>query len=86
MNLATEPVFKEDLADFALTKNEVADLSAEGVSEMLDEELIAAIQTVADQVSPGRRFEYMDRRTLEVMTFLARRCCRNEGYGCVALV
>lgn len=83
MSLVMEP--EDNLAGFQLTKDAVADLSADDITEMPDGELVAAIQTVADQVSPGCRVEYLDRRTLETMTFLARRCCRNEGHGCVEL-
>lgn len=68
-------------------KSEIAALSLCDITELPREDLIAIIKSVptafaqtqeADRLS--ERLDFLNRKTLERLAFIARRCCRNQGY------
>ncbi len=65
------------------SKADVAKLRAEQISRLSREELIDAIRTAQmPKVGPEmeERLPYCDNEILRRMVFLARHCCRNQGY------
>jgi hypothetical protein len=68
----------------ALDKSAVAELSAETLNEMTCEELVRVIGAadLSTWLTRDRRPQLPrgDRDALLRMAFLARRCCRNQGY------
>ena len=67
----------------ALDKLMVAELSPLQISRMTCEELARAICASGlpiIQTELSEHLEFYDRVTLERLVFLARRCCRNQGY------
>jgi hypothetical protein len=67
----------------ALDKPAVAELSNEAIEEMTPEELrrlIAASEHPWAGQRLERRLAFCDRDMLVRLAFLARRCCRNQGY------
>ena len=72
-----------DLADTddVHTKASVAELSRDRITRMSSGELARAIRDVsALQFCDESRLDYLDRSTLERLVYLARQCCRNQGY------
>ncbi len=67
----------------ALDKGAIAELSLIQISRMARDELIRVIRQ-SNLPLPRRdilgRLDGYDRETLEQMVFMARRCCRNQGY------
>ena len=67
----------------ALDKPMVAELSPLQISRMTCEELARAIRASGlpiIQTELSEHLEFYDRATLERLVYLARRCCRNQGY------
>ena len=65
------------------SKGSVANLSAERIQNMTHAELVQAILTTSAYQLPNdvsARLTLMNRETLERLAFLARKCCRNQGY------
>ncbi len=62
-------------------KDYVADLSADEISEMANDELVYAIRAISEHFGMDQRIDSLDRENLIKMTLLARRCCRSEGHG-----
>lgn len=64
-------------------KSVVAALTASEIEHLSDAELVAAIRgsglPVLRRETEGR-LEFYGRQTLERLVWLARRCCRNQGY------
>lgn len=65
-------------------KFSVAELSADRIDHMTCDELIQVVRA-ADfpalfRTDLGRRLEFLDRDVLIRLAFLARQCCRNQGY------
>lgn len=68
-------------------KSEIASLSMHEIADLSREELIAVVRSVpvafVRTQDAGRltdRLEFLNRKTLERLAFIARRCCRNQGY------
>jgi hypothetical protein len=67
--------------DDAYTKASVAELSRDRITRMSSGELARAIRDVSVlQFCDENRLDYLDRGTLERLVYLARQCCRNQGY------
>jgi hypothetical protein len=67
--------------DDIYTKASVAELSRDRITRMSCGELARAIRDVsALQFCNESRLDYLDRSTLERLLYLARQCCRNQGY------
>lgn len=68
---------------WAWDKHAVAELSIDAISQMDAVELVRAIRA-SDLALIGEdqagSLQQLDRPTLERLTHLARRCCRNQGY------
>jgi hypothetical protein len=67
----------------ALDKSLVAELSPTQISRMACSELVRAIQAAKMSLlckDVSEHLELYDRETLERLVYLARRCCRNQGY------
>ncbi|QDT50082.1 hypothetical protein Pan258_41380 [Symmachiella dynata] len=65
------------------TKGEIAEYRDEEISDLPDNELIAAIRAAQLPYLSQRfedRLEYCDRDVLERLVHLARHCCRNQGH------
>ena len=64
-------------------KSTVAALTASNIEHLSDAELVEAIRgsglPVLRRETEGR-LEFYGRQTLERLVWLARRCCRNQGY------
>lgn len=72
-----------DFADTedAFTKASVAELTRDRITRMSSGEMARAIRDVSVlQFCDGNRLDYLDRGTLERLVYLARQCCRNQGY------
>jgi hypothetical protein len=67
----------------AWDKSAVAALTASEIEHLSDAELVEAIRgsglPVLRRETEGR-LEFYGRQTLERLVWLARRCCRNQGY------
>jgi hypothetical protein len=67
----------------AWDKHAVAELTIDAISQMDFHELVRAI-IASDLALIGEgqasNLQHLDRTTLERLTHLARRCCRNQGY------
>lgn len=64
-------------------KAEIAELSASDVSELSADDLkdvVRMVNTSLPQPLIERRIAGLDRPALERLAFLARRCCRSQGY------
>ena len=65
-------------------KSEIAELTGIEIGRMTCSELVGLIRAAELPASlrPGldRRLEFLDREQLSRLAFLARRCCRNQGY------
>lgn len=64
-------------------KGEIAQLTYRTIKGMQEGELAAAVRAAELPLLAGlnaRRFIRTDRETLERLVYLARRCCRNQGY------
>ena len=70
-------------ADEVLDKPLIAELSNTAIEQMTSDELRHVI-AASEHPWTGRRLErrlaYCDRETLLRLAYLARRCCRNQGY------
>jgi hypothetical protein len=67
----------------ALDKSMIAELPASQISRMSCMELIRVIQGSALPLMRPEiqsHLEFYDRKTLERLAYLARRCCRNQGF------
>ena len=64
-------------------KPAVAALTASDIQRLSDAELVEAIRgsglPILRREAEGR-LEFFGRQTLERLVWLARRCCRNQGY------
>ena len=72
-NIQDEPLAPGDAA--------IADLPPQTISHMSDSELVGVIRAarlplMIDRI--GQRLQFQDRRTLERLAYLARRCCQNR--------
>lgn len=67
-----------------LDKSAVAELSDSAIDNMTCDELVRVIRAASliDALHSNfdRRLPYYDRTTLRRMAYLARRCCRNQGF------
>ena len=66
-----------------LTKAMVAELSLAEIREMSVEQLVDAIRAAQVPLFRDaviRHLQFYDRMTLKQLVYLARRCCRNQGY------
>jgi len=64
-------------------KASVAGLSQLQISQFSPEEMVRVIYAANMSLlrfELDRRLEFYDRQTLERLVYLARRCCRNQGY------
>lgn len=64
-------------------KSEIADLRDEEITDLPDNQLIAAIRAARLPYLNQRfehRLEYCNREILVRLVHLARHCCRNEGH------
>ncbi len=67
----------------SLSKADVAELTVSEISDLPVENLACAVQTAELRFLQGNRptrLESLSRDALERLAFLARRCCRNQGY------
>lgn len=68
----------------SLDKSAVAGLSESTINQMTCDELVRVIRaaelTVALHSDFEERLRYYDYSTLRRMAYLARHCCRNQGY------
>jgi hypothetical protein len=84
--LAAPPVSKhpdfEEFPDSTVTfnKESVAELSLLEIEAMSRDDLVSAIRAVVVPFIEEDRLEYQDRKTLLRLLYLARQCCRNQGY------
>ena len=62
------------------TKETVAELSPPQIDDMTRDEMVEAIRVVSVSFIEEDRLEYQDRATLTRLLYLARQCCRNQGY------
>jgi hypothetical protein len=62
------------------TKSSVAELSAGQIADMPHDELVDAIRVVLVPSVDEDRLQFQERSTLLRLVYLARRCCRNQGY------
>lgn len=75
---------EDRITENALDKSVVAELSESAIDNMTCDELVrvirAAALTYALHSNFDHRLPYYDRATLRRMAYLARRCCRNQGF------
>ena len=67
----------------SLSKAEVAELTVSEIANLPAENLACAVRTAELRFLQGNRptrLESLDRDALERLAYLARRCCRNQGY------
>jgi hypothetical protein len=72
-----------EFAPFQLDKAAVAALGPVDIARLTHRELIAAVVAAELphlQADPEERLRFLDRWTLERLVYLARHCCRNQGY------
>lgn len=72
-----------EFAAFAADKASVAALTPVEIARLTRSELIAAIEASelpVIGVDRQERLRFLDRWTLERLVYLARHCCRNQGY------
>ncbi|HUG93712.1 MAG TPA: hypothetical protein VML55_22975 [Planctomycetaceae bacterium] len=78
--LATHDDRDDDSPD-GFTKARVAELSSGRITAMSTADMARAVRDVSVlQFCDPSRLEFLDRPTLERLVFLARQCCRNQGY------
>lgn len=82
---ATAPAPEErmEFAHFEVDKAAVAALGPVDIARLTRRELVAAIvaaELPLLQADPAERLRFLDRWTLERLVYLARHCCRNQGY------
>ena len=72
----------DDVAQFPIQfgKESVAELSLCEIEAMTRDNLGNAIRAVVVPFVDDDRLEFQDRRTLLRLLYLARQCCRNQGY------
>ena len=56
----------------------IADLPPQTISHMSDSELVGVIRAARLPLMIGQCLQFQDRRTLERLAYLARRCCQNR--------
>lgn len=79
----TAGAIETNLQEEALDKGIVAEIPSSQIPRMTRDELIRmvrAVHVVLPQPHVADKLELCDRRTLERLAHLARRCCRNQGY------
>jgi len=67
----------------ALDKHEIAELTPGTICQMTHNELVRVIQAAGLPLLRKDilgRLDLYNRESLEQMVFMARRCCRNQGY------
>jgi len=67
----------------ALDKSLIAEISPTQVSQMTCNEMVQVIRAAKMPLlrkDVSEHLESYDRETLERLVYLARRCCRNQGY------
>ena len=67
----------------ALDKPMIAALSPHQISEMTRDELVRLVEKTGLPITAMQcsvQLTCADRQTLERLVYLARRCCRNQGY------
>ena len=70
-----------EAADDHFTKARLAELSPTSISRMSSDDMARAIRDVSVlQFCDEKRLDYLDRPMLERLVYLARQCCRNQGY------
>jgi hypothetical protein len=65
------------------SKSTIANLSAIQISRMNNQSLVEVVEQVQHSLPQAivySRLQFCDRLTLERLTYLARRICRNQGY------
>jgi len=63
-----------------LDKAIVAELTSYQISELTSDEMVQAIRTASIPPVCEINLQLQGRETLERLVYLARRCCRNQGY------
>ncbi|QDT91519.1 hypothetical protein Pan161_31780 [Gimesia algae] len=74
---------KDFSTEYEFDKSLIAELSATQISRMTCADLIRLIRAVKMPLlynDISKHLEYYDRKTLERLVYLSRRCCRNQGY------
>jgi hypothetical protein len=85
-DLPAEPSAAEEQMEFApfeVDKAAVAALGPVDIARLTRRELVAAIvaaELPLLQADPAERLRFLDRWTLERLVYLARHCCRNQGF------
>ncbi|MBT4867194.1 MAG: hypothetical protein HON53_18980 [Planctomycetaceae bacterium] len=71
-----------DVAEFPIQfdKESVAELSLCEIETMSRGDLVNAIRAVVVPFVEDDRLEFQERETLLRLLYLARQCCRNQGY------
>ncbi|MEX1230237.1 MAG: hypothetical protein WEB58_08360 [Planctomycetaceae bacterium] len=68
----------------AWDKYAVAELSADRIDHMTCDELVQAVRAAEFpalfRTDLDRHLDFLDRGALKRLAFLARQCCRNQGY------
>jgi hypothetical protein len=79
---APTPSVFSDVAEFPIQfdKESVAELSLCEIETMSRDELLNAIRAVVVPFVDDDRLEFQERETLLRLLYLARQCCRNQGY------
>jgi hypothetical protein len=72
----------DDIAEFPVQfdKESVAELSLCEIEAMPHDDLLNAIRAVVVPFVDDDRLDFQDRKTLLRLLYLARQCCRNQGY------
>ena len=63
-----------------LDKAIVAELTPYQISELTSDEMVQVIRTASIPSACEINLRHQGRETLERLVYLARRCCRNQGY------
>jgi hypothetical protein len=79
--VSTPSVFSDtDEFSIRFDKESVADLSLCEIETMSRDDLLNAIRVVVMPFVEDDRLEFQERTTLLRLLYLARQCCRNQGY------
>ena len=76
------PSAVSDVAELSIPfdKESVAELSLCEIEAMSRDDLLNAIRAVVVPFVDDDRLEFQERETLLRLLYLARQCCRNQGY------